>query len=216
MTTGRRSGVSGAATRSASEDRPSKPNEAAEIAAIVSRNLKRLRHARGLSLEALSRDAGVSRGMLSQIELGRSVPTIGLLWRVARALDVPFAALTGADASRGTAMMPAATAKILTSAAGGFTSRALFPFDSERRIEFYKLTLAPGGEEVATPHPPGTLENLTVASGQVEITVSDVSHILKADDAIVFEADVPHTYRTVGAKTAIMYLVMTYVAAVRA
>jgi transcriptional regulator with XRE-family HTH domain len=191
---------------------PGSPSETAEeVVGIVSRNLKRWRMRREFSLEGLAREAGVSRGMLSQIELGRSVPTIALLWRVARALRVPFAALTSESGPGGTVLLPAANAKILSSAAGSFTSRALFPFDAERRVEFYKLTLAPRAEEVAVPHPPGTTENLTVASGQVEIVVAGVSHVLKTDDAIMFEADVPHAYRNLRSTTASMYLVMTYI-----
>jgi transcriptional regulator with XRE-family HTH domain len=198
---------------------PSSPTRAADsnagqIAAIVSRNVKRLRTRRNLSLEALAKLSGVSRGMLSQIELGRSVPTISLLWKVAHALGVPFAALTSDGNAGGTVLLPAEKAKLLTSAGGAFTSRALFPFDSERKVEFYKLTLAPDSEEVADPHAPGTMENLVVASGQVEITAAGVSYILRADDAILFEADVPHRYRNLGAKTAVMYLVMTYTDAV--
>lgn len=207
-----------ATARRTSADQPAavtvREGEAGQIAAIVSRNLKRLRTRRELSLEALAKLSNVSRGMLSQIELGRSVPTISLLWKVARALGVPFAALTSDDATGGTVLMPADKAKTLTSSGGAFTSRALFPFDAERRVEFYKLTLAPNAEEVADPHAPGTRENLTVAAGQVEITAAGVSYILRPDDAIMFEADVPHRYRNLGGKTAVMYLVMTYADAV--
>ena len=85
-------------------------NSPDEIADIVSRNLKRLRTNRNLSLEALANASGVSRGMLSQIELGRSVPTISLLWKVARALDVPFSALTSDHATAGNIVLPAAHA----------------------------------------------------------------------------------------------------------
>jgi quercetin dioxygenase-like cupin family protein len=83
-------------------------------------------------------------------------------------------------------------------------------------VEFYRLTLAPGSEEIATPHAPGTMENLTVTSGQVEIVVGGVSHVLKTEDAILFAADVPHAYRNLGTKVATMYLVMTYVETVGA
>lgn len=184
---------------------------AEEIASVVSHNVKRLRLRRNLSLEALAKLSSVSRGMLSQIELGRSVPTIALLWKVSQALGVPFSALTTDAAAGGTVVLPAAKAKLLTSAGGAFTSRALFPFDAERRVEFYKLTLAPKSEEIAEPHAPGTMENLTVASGgQVEIVADGVSYLLQPEDAILFQADVPHCYRNLGSKTAVMYLVMTY------
>jgi len=191
-----------------------KDAETEELSATVGHNLKRIRVRQGLSLERLAKVAGVSRAMISQIELGRSVPTIGLLWKLARALSVPFAALIADSETSGTVVLPGAKAKTLTSADGSFTSRALFPFDSERRSEFYKLQLSARSEEVAVPHAPGTTENIVVASGAVEIDVAGKRHVLQTDDAIVFEADVPHTYRNRGETPAVMYLVMNYAEAV--
>jgi len=158
----------------------------------------------------MSDRTGVSLGYLSQIELGRSVPTISLLWKIARALGVPFSALTNGGGTSGTVLIPAEKAKILTSANGAFTSRALFPFNSQRRVEFYKLTLAPNAVEIADPHAPGTIENIFVANCQIEINVGGVSYSLKAEDSILFEADVPHSYRNLSTKMAVLYLVMTY------
>ena len=180
----------------------------------MGRNLKRLRRRRGHSIERLARLSGVSRAMISQIELGRSVPTIALLWKLARALEVPFAALTSETGAGGTVVLRGSKAKTLTLADGAFTSRALFPFDSERRVEFYQLTLAGHGVEIAQPHAAGTVENLVVAVGEIEIDVAGAVHRLQPDDAILFEADVPHSYRNIGATTAIMYLVMTYIESV--
>jgi transcriptional regulator with XRE-family HTH domain len=184
------------------------------LARLVGQNLKRLRLRKGHSLERLAKLAGVSRAMISQIELGRSVPTIGLLWKLARALGVPFAALTSDAKVAGTVVLRAHDAKVLASADGTFTSRALFPFDTERRIEFYKLTLAPHAVEHAMAHASGTLENLTVVVGEIEIEAGGRAHVLHADDAILFEADVPHVYRNRGVLTAVMYLVMSYVESV--
>ena len=59
---------------------------------IISTNLRRMRTRQGHSLERLANLAGVSRAMLSQIETGKSVPTISLLLKVANALGVPIAA----------------------------------------------------------------------------------------------------------------------------
>ena len=185
--------------------------DATELARAVGRNLKRLRLRRGHSLERLAGLSGVSRAMLSQIEQGRSVPTIALLWKVARALEVPFSALTTEDLSGGTVLLRASRAKALTSADGSFTSRALFPFQPGRRVEFYKLTLAAGALEAADAHAPGTVENLTVVAGQVEVEVAGHVHTLHEDDAMLFEADVPHSYRNIAAGRAVIYLVMTYV-----
>jgi transcriptional regulator with XRE-family HTH domain len=170
---------------------------------------------RGLSLEKLAQRSGVSRAMLGQIELGQSAPTINVLWKIARALDVTFATLIQAREAGGSTVLKRAQAKMLTSHGGTFSSRALFPFDGPRRAEFYELRLAARATEAADAHAPGTVENLVVVDGQLEILLERPgghaeTHKLDAGDAIVFEADVPHSYVNVGEKECVMYLVMTY------
>jgi transcriptional regulator with XRE-family HTH domain len=82
------------------------------------------------TLERLARASGVSRAMLGQIELGQSTPTINVLWKIARALGVPFSALITSRSAGRTTVMSAARAKVLTSHDGAFSSRALFPFEA--------------------------------------------------------------------------------------
>ena len=188
--------------------------EAPDLAPIVGTNLRRLRGERGLSLEGLAKISGVSRAMLGQIELGQSAPTINVLWKIARALDLPFSTLiTAQKGTGGTRVLHAAKTKRLTSHDGSFSSRALFPFDEPRRVEFYELELRRGCLEVAEAHAPGTRENLVLSRGAVDIAVDGVVHKLAAGDAMVFEADVPHSYQNVGDVDAILYLVMTYIEA---
>ncbi len=184
--------------------------EATDLAPVVGGNLRRLRTRRGLSLERLAQNSGVSRAMLGQIELGQSAPTINVLWKIARALEVTFSALISARAQPGALVLRAAESKVLTSKDRSFTSRALFPFDEPRRVEFYELRLAGGTVEDADAHPPGTSENLVVTAGAIEIDVAGDTHRLETGDSILFEADTPHAYRNVGKVEAVMYLVMTY------
>jgi transcriptional regulator with XRE-family HTH domain len=184
--------------------------KASDLTPVVGTNLRRLRGERGLSLEKLSRVSGVSRAMLGQVELGQSAPTINVLWKISSALGVPFSALISSRASGGIHVLRAEAAKRLTSHDGSFASRALFPFDEPRRVEFYQLTLAPGGVERAEAHNPGTTENLVVAEGEVEIEVAGRKEVLGPGDAIVFEADLPHVYRSRSTRESVMYLVMTY------
>lgn len=198
-----------------SPSRPAPIDPVIELPIIVGRNLRRMRVRKGYSLERLAKQSGVSRAMLGQIETGKSVPTIGLLWKVATALGVPFANLIATDEARGTQVFRRTSAKILSSNQGRFTSRALFPFDGDRQVEFYELRLAPLHYEIADAHARGTRENLVVAKGTIEIVSGSERPVTLAEgDAIVFEADVPHSYRNLGVDEAIAFLVMTYVEAV--
>jgi transcriptional regulator with XRE-family HTH domain len=189
---------------------PTSGEPQADLAPVVGKNLKRLRTERGLSLERLAQSSGVSRAMLGQVELGQSAPTINVLWKMARALDVPFSALITSSQTSGAKVLRAGSAKRLMSSDGSFQSRALFPYDEPRRVEFYELKLAPKGVEKAEAHAPGTTENLVVAKGAVEILANGETHQLEAGDAILFEADQAHVYRNPGASETVLYLVMTY------
>jgi transcriptional regulator with XRE-family HTH domain len=190
---------------------PDPKQSTADLALSIGQNLRRLRVKQGYSLERLANVSGVSRAMLGQIELGKSVPTISLLWKVAKALDVPFSALSVVDGDHvPNRLLLAKEAKLLTSRDGSFTSRALFPHDGERKVEFYELELKAHAAEHAVAHAAGTIENLIVVSGEVEIKVGSDTYRLGAKDAILFQADVPHVYRNVSDTTALMYLVMSY------
>ena len=184
--------------------------EATDLAPVVGANLRRLRTRRGLSLERLAQISGVSRAMLGQIELGQSAPTINVLWKISRALEVTFSALISNRTQSGALVLRSPESKILTSKDRSFSSRALFPFDEPRRVEFYELRLASGATETADGHPPGTSENLVCTTGTIEIDCAGDTHRLEAGDSILFEADSPHAYRNPGRSEAVMYLVMTY------
>jgi transcriptional regulator with XRE-family HTH domain len=180
------------------------------VGAVVGANLRRLRARRGLTLDSLAKISGVSRAMLSQIEVGRSVPSINVVFKVARAFGLPFSALLASTAARRAHVMPAQTAKTLRSASGQFSTRALFPFGPERKTEFYELRLLAGGVEQADAHAPGTMENLIVVRGELEITTPTGQYLLPAGDALLFQADEPHEYRNLASEEALIYLVMTY------
>ena len=55
----------------------------------IGRVLKQMRTAKGLSRYALAKQAGVSREYITQLEAGRSDPTVGMLGKLAKVLEVP-------------------------------------------------------------------------------------------------------------------------------
>ncbi len=191
---------------------PGSPDPANELATTVGRNLRRLRTKQGYSLERLATASGVSRAMLGQIENGKSIPTIAVVWKIATALGVPFATLTAIEQGVGPQVLRREKAKILTSDEGRFSSRALFPFDSERTTEFYELRISPHHTVRSDAHAAGTVENLIVTQGAVEVGVGrDRPTVLGEGDALLFQADVDHSYRNLQATDAVIYLVMNYV-----
>jgi len=181
-----------------------------DVNILIGPNLKRLRNDRGLSLDGLARLAGVSRAMLSQIERGSSAPTINVVWKLARAFDVPFSILIAGADTQLVRPLPASETQTLVSATGGLASRALFPMDAAQKAEFYEIRLKAGSVEDASPHPDGTVENLVVSSGGIEIDVGGKRYKLETGDAILFPGDQAHVYRNPNDQEAVIFLVMTY------
>lgn len=115
-----------------------KESSSEHITEVVKENLKLIRHTKGFSLDKLASRCGVSRAMLSQIEQGKSVPTISVLWKIANGLNVPFSELLKEKGTEGVIVMKAENTKVLFSSSKVFSSRALFPYNGNRKTEFYE------------------------------------------------------------------------------
>ncbi|MFL6725217.1 MAG: helix-turn-helix domain-containing protein [Sphingomicrobium sp.] len=59
----------------------------------LARNLRKLRQAKGVSQEAFAEEAGLHRTYISDLERGERNPTITVVDKIARALDVPIGEL---------------------------------------------------------------------------------------------------------------------------
>ena len=187
--------------------RPAWPN----LATIIARNLKRLRFRARLTQGALAERAGLDQADIETLEAGQADASITRLWRIAGALDVPFAALIAGQAARGAVVLRRERIEPFASADGFFTSRALAPFDESSPTEFYEVRVTPGHVHPSEAHSSGTSETLVVTKGVLEITVGrEDPYRLEAGDSIVFQADLPHVYANPGTETAVFHLVVQY------
>lgn len=174
--------------------------------------LQRLRLARGLTLEDLSRIAGVSKSMLSQIEREKANPTIAITWRLANALGVQIGELLS-DAEKAVEtirVLEAHETPTLPGAHAGYLLRILGPMELAGKYEWYELTLAPGGELVSQAHDPGTTEHLTVLHGSVELEVSGAKRKLKLGGTARYAGDQDHAIRNPGKSEAKALLVVIH------
>jgi transcriptional regulator with XRE-family HTH domain len=174
--------------------------------------LAALRRQRELSLDELSRQAGVSKSMLSQIERGQANPTVAVVWRLAGALGVPLAELLGEarPAEPLLATVPAHATPLMQSPDGKCELRILGPIDLAGRFEWYALTVQPGGTLDSQPHEPGSREHLTVQSGALEVSAGSESARLRHGETARYAVDVPHRIHNPGRTPAQALLVVLH------
>jgi transcriptional regulator with XRE-family HTH domain len=175
---------------------------AAELARKVAESLKRFRRERELSLDELAARSGVSRAALSQVEGGRTNPTLAVLWKIAVGLDVPFQDLMGTRVDDDVRVLRYGDAPPLRSADGRVESLLLSPGGASTDVEVYELRLLPKAIHKSDPHARHTTETMIVLTGSIRLLVGDSAHDLSVGDSVFFRADVPHSYENRGTREA--------------
>jgi transcriptional regulator with XRE-family HTH domain len=168
------------------------------VPAAVARNLVALRAQRGLSLDQLARAAGVSKGMLVQIEQARTNPSIATLCRIANALGISIARLVEAADAPTVRVVRWDEAPELWRGRGASAARLLFGSEGPEIVEFWEWTIAPGDAHDGVAHPPGAFEILFCLEGSLTLEVGGRSETIAARDTLMFRAERPHRYANQG------------------
>ena len=177
----------------------------------LGRRVKQLRAQHNWSLESLASASGVSRSMLSQIEREQANPTLAVTLRIAQAFSMGLGDLLEA---------PGATSNITVIRVDDHTFhyrsdqncriRTLSPLNLEKDVEFYEVTLLPGGMLKSAPHFEGTREFLTVQKGQLRLESGSDAEILNPGDSASYRADIAHALINNVSLETIVFLVDIY------
>ncbi|MGW2932039.1 helix-turn-helix domain-containing protein [Streptomyces sp. NPDC055722] len=160
----------------------------------LARNVKRWRTERGFTLEALAARAGVSRGMLIQIEQARTNPSIGTVVKIADALGVSITTLLDYEQGPKVRIVPAEQAVRLWHTDAGSYNRLLAGTEAPGPLEMWDWHLMPGDHSASDPHPSGTVELVHVTAGELSLTVDGVLYVVPTGASASFEANTPHIY----------------------
>lgn len=163
--------------------------------AQLGERIRRLRLARDLTLRQVGERAGLSPTHLSEIERGKTSPTVGALLRIARALGEDASRLVEPGAAR-RAVVTRRAERVL-SLAGGGAFRSLSGAVDPHDLSVAEVDI-PAGEPAPRQAECGE-EFLFVLEGAVEITLEDERHLLARGDAIHYAASRPHHIHNRGA-----------------
>jgi quercetin dioxygenase-like cupin family protein/DNA-binding XRE family transcriptional regulator len=146
----------------------------------------------------LAARAGVSRGMLIQIEQARTNPSIGTVVKIGDALGVSITTLLDYEQGPRVRVVPAEQAVRLWSTDAGSYNRLLAGTEAPGPLEMWDWRLMPGESSSSDPHPADTVELLHVTAGELTLTLDGVEYRVPAGASVSFEANAPHTYGNKG------------------
>lgn len=166
----------------------------------LGRKLRLRRSIKGRSLNEVAEKAGISIGLLSQIERGLSMPSIKSLRQICAALDMPVAWLfdSPASAEEDDVVVRAHARRTLTIDPKGMTKELLSP-DSVPGIQMIRITIQPGGSSGDQPYNNDSGAKCgTVLAGTLGIEVDGRPYRLEQGDSFAFAAERLHRFYCVG------------------
>ncbi|WP_303870224.1 XRE family transcriptional regulator [Acetobacterium wieringae] len=175
----------------------------------ISINLKAIRKEKGMSMDEVAEQTGVSKSMLGQIERGEANPTIGTLGKIVSGLRVDLADLTRTP---GVGVYQVDRERLLPSkeVPGQYAVYTYFPFEKNRLFEIYEIEIKPGACYVSGAHGQGTKEYIVVHAGELTLEVDNSFYRVKQEDALSFETAVKHIYWNQGSETLKFMIVFVF------
>lgn len=173
-------------------------DEVDRLPAAVGARIRETRAHRGWTLDHLADISGVSRRMIVNVEAGTTNASLATLLRLATALHVSLAELVAEPAAGPiTVTSPRDRVPLWTGEHGG-SAHLVSSADTPDVLELWEWNMKPGDAYASDAHHPGTRELLHVHSGDLDLTVGDITQRLRPGDAAGFSADAPHTYACAG------------------
>jgi XRE family transcriptional regulator, regulator of sulfur utilization len=169
------------------------PNDSVNVTEKLGKTIRRLRNAYNYSLGDLSEQSGVAKSIISQIEKNETNPTLGTLYKIARALNSPIEQmLRGEDAPALVEKIGLSATPLLLSDDGRCRLRIIGWIKTVELVQTYYFEAEPDGVLESEAHPLGSIENLTVLSGSVMVTVGDEQFVVNAGETARYHGDRPH------------------------
>lgn len=169
--------------------------------------LRALRSGRGLTLRQLADATGLSAGLLSQLENGRTDPSIETLRRLARVFDSEIADLfREPDAPDVHLSRPGARLQ-MQAPTGLITYERLT--SGRGNFEMLRGILRPGDTSATEPRGHPSTECLYVIEGEVVATIDGTDHVVAAGEALTFDSRLAHMFRNDGEVDAVILLAVT-------
>ena len=172
-----------------------------QIEQALARNLREWRGKRGWSQAELATRAGLSKGMLVQIEQAQTNPSIATLCKLANALGVALPRLVEADDEPVVRRVSADEVTWLWRGRTRASAAGLVAgIEAPMPVELWTWTIGARDGYDAVAHPAGTREFVHVLEGEAAVTVDGVHVQVTAGECVVFRADRPHRYASAGGK----------------
>lgn len=171
--------------------------------------IRDLRKKHALSIKALAEITELSTGLISQIERDLVIPSVVVLFKIAKALDVSIGYFFDeAEPFAASLVVRKNERKRIVIGRSNALYELLTP-DLNRQIEFLRIVLKGGESSMDELVSHEGEECGIVIQGKMMVKFKDAEYVLEEGDSIAYECTRPHIYVNVGEGECVSIWAMT-------
>ncbi|MGO9772411.1 MAG: helix-turn-helix domain-containing protein [Roseiarcus sp.] len=184
--------------------------EAQKAIENLGETFRRVRLVAGLTLEAVARQADVTKGYLSKVESGRALPSIAVISKLADVYGMPLSDIFMPEGQRKPLALVRANERTPMNKNGselGYIYEFASMMKRNPRAEVFFLTLPVLDGEVPPRFKHSGEEIITVLEGRMLFEYGGMEFEMGPGDCIQFESDIEHHGVAVGSQPAKLFVV---------
>ncbi|MEL7563391.1 MAG: cupin domain-containing protein [Dehalobacterium sp.] len=168
---------------------------------LLGERIKTIRKERGMTLQSLADETGLSIAFISKVERGLTSPTFSAILEICKALEVDLTELAQPSENKRPVIKKNERIQMFLLADGCI--RHEFGTRGLRKMKGLWTTLNPGTTDISRGHPEDELG--IIIKGKLEVAFGTNTYILEAGDTIYIEAHVQHCLTNIGDEACICF-----------
>lgn len=176
----------------------------------ISNKIKEKRREQNITVQELAERANVSKGLISQIENSRTIPSLIVLIDIIKALNIDlnvfFNDFTKSSQEMVLVKKASAYESFEKEDANGFLYKRIFtPSINKGTVDVILLELEPNANRPMVETE--AFEYKYIISGKVSYNIDNNIYELDAGDSLLFDGRIPHTPSNIGNEKAVMLVI---------
>ena len=158
----------------------------------IGKKIKKARTSKKFSLDRVANETGFSIEYLKEIESGKSIPPVGALLQIARALEIESAALLRESESKLESRIQAQTKRT-----DNYAYTTLTPGAENKHLKAFRVTIKAQQDHKGVGYQHEGEEFVYVLAGKVEVTVGEHVNTLEQGDSLHFNSGIQHKMKSI-------------------
>lgn len=164
--------------------------------------IRQVRKEKGLTLQELARQTGLSSSLISQIERQRVDPTVSTFWKICSSLNIPFNFFFEGG-SEENYVVRKNERRIVELAGANVKYHDLTPPNKSGTTDFILVEIQPGNTTEPELISHAGEECGYILKGTLKVFLGDKEFFLSEGDSICFPSTTPHRYINTGSEISI-------------